>query len=189
MEYLNAIGSVRFAAIEIDHFYDEGKEIFVPRAIRTKASSRGRWGSGSPVSKTNEEEFLNKVGSSREIFERILAHLKAYGDNKTLIYWGQSGFSFRVMTNKGTQSILWGIPNYYKEGKTVLQMNRDHEKQEVEIQQIFNQFQQDLSFLENHLHKTASYTQVEIGSDLKLDYLDLFLKAVDNTVERLLRIT
>jgi len=104
IDFLNATSSFRVYGIEVDHFAEAGRRVFVPRATAGSAKEAPR----PTPPKTTRANFLAACGEQAAAFySRLLDSMEATGET---VYWGQKGFSFRITVGGQKRSVFYGYP-------------------------------------------------------------------------------
>ena len=87
LQYLAEVSRIQTAAITVDYYRDEGRDIMVPRVAF--ASSDQPPQKPRPKGKTTPEQFLEEVGSAAPFWDSFLTFL---GTLPGKFYWGTKGF-------------------------------------------------------------------------------------------------
>ncbi len=104
IDFLNATSGFRFYGIEVDHFAEAGRRVFVPRATAGPVKEPPR--PKSP--RTTKANFLAACSEQAEaFFSKILGYMESTGET---VYWGTRGFSFRITVGGQKRSIFYGYP-------------------------------------------------------------------------------
>ncbi len=105
IEFLNATARFRSYAIEIDHFSDDERSVFVPRVV---ALPSGRKRSTVPRERTTRANFLAACSeSARGFFAKLLDFMETSSGG---ISWGTKGFGFGIPVGGEWPRILYGFP-------------------------------------------------------------------------------
>ena len=105
IDFLNATSSFHVYGIEVDHFAEAGRRVFVPRA--TAGPIKEPPSPSSP--KTTRANFLAACGEQAAVFfSKLLDYLESTGET---VYWGQKGFSFRITVGGQKRSVFYGYPS------------------------------------------------------------------------------
>lgn len=179
LEYLNSLSSLKTAAVEIDHFEEGDREIFVPRAILSKGPQR------SAVSKTSQEEFLGKLESNaRKVFERLFDKIE--GMDETFIYWGTVGFSFRVYFRSKPESILWGYPaETSAQPEGIVQFARPYGNKAQELHDVLLDYSQKIESEIKSVYKTKGKLQAKVPQSVNLNNIDRILTIIEQVVDKI----
>ncbi|HUU53737.1 MAG TPA: hypothetical protein VMY87_02365 [Armatimonadota bacterium] len=104
IDLLNATSSLRFYGIEVDHFAEAGRRVFVPRATAGPVKEPPR--PKSP--RTTKANFLTACSEQASaFFSRILGYMESTGET---VYWGTRGFSFRITVGGQKRTVFYGYP-------------------------------------------------------------------------------
>jgi hypothetical protein len=111
LRYLAEVSQIQTAAITVDYFRDDDRHIMVPRvAFASAVQQRGVRAPHTPqpyASKTTPERFLEEVGEGAPYWETLLEFL---GGLPGKFYWGEKGFSYRLVQDGKQYPVLWGYP-------------------------------------------------------------------------------
>jgi len=115
MRYLGEVGGLNIAGIEVDHFSDEGRHMYVPSAYTVRNRSR-RPASGM----TTFEAFLQEASpDARPVWQDLIPMLESLEER---VDWGKKGFAYHIDLGRPF-SLLWGYPNGSVGGVDVLFFN------------------------------------------------------------------
>ncbi len=103
LRYLAKVSRLQTAAIIVDYFRDQDREILVPRVAFSSAQVQG---TNSP-GKTNERGFLLSVGPAAEFWTRFMEFLDTIPGKTS---WGKKGFSYRMVVDGKHHSVVYGYP-------------------------------------------------------------------------------
>jgi hypothetical protein len=113
LEYLAAVSQIQTAAITVDYFRDEDRHIMVPRVAFASATRRPP--PPPPPRKTTAERFLEDVGEAAPYWASFLEFL---GSLPGRFFWGERGFSYRLVVDGKQYPILWAYPRTTRYFKT-----------------------------------------------------------------------
>ena len=105
LQYLAEVSQIQTAAITVDYFRDEDRHIMVPRVAYASAAR--------PVQppptpdKTTSGRFLGEVGGAAPYWESLLEFLSGLPGK---FYWGEKGFSYRLVLDGKQYPVIWGYP-------------------------------------------------------------------------------
>jgi hypothetical protein len=105
LAYLGEVSRVQAAAVAVDYFQEGDRQILVPRVV---VAASGEGPKPPPPSKTNPARFLAEVGTdTASWWESLLNFLESLPGR---FYWGEKGFSYRIVWGGKQYSVLWGYP-------------------------------------------------------------------------------
>jgi hypothetical protein len=125
IDFLNATARFRCYGIEVDHFSDQERRIFVPRvAVVPPDGERRHRGVAGP--KTTRENFLASCDeASRPFFTELLDHMES---TDQVLYWGTKGFSYRLRVHDAVRTVFYGYPRGT--------MGLDHDFAEIVVSEL-----------------------------------------------------
>jgi len=122
-------------------------------------------------SRTTREIFLQKTTEDlRSVYESWLDHWSKEKDS--FVYWGTSGFSYRVKVNGKYETIL----DAYPEWAVSLLRETDRDRLKAD-QQTYNQYMKSIEQVTPALNQLKSEKKYVLYDTITADALDIILKA------------
>lgn len=106
LRYLAAISTIQTAAITVDYYRDEDRDIMVPRVAFSSAEQTPP-PADPPTKKTTPERFLTEVHGAVGFWTECIASLQGLPGR---FYWGTKGFSYRILIDGKQYPVIWGYP-------------------------------------------------------------------------------
>jgi hypothetical protein len=155
MRYLSEVGGLALSGIEVDHFSDEGRHMYVPTAFTVQRRTTGR----SP-SKTDLQTFLSMTAlDARPVWDELLRMLDSLQET---LFWGRVGFSFRVHAGR-QESVLWGFPKDSSYGVDSIYFADRQDIRRPEVNEALSEMIRGLAFLGRRLPKKQSSWTITVG--------------------------
>jgi len=158
MRYLAEVGGLAFSGVEVDHFADDNRHMYVPTAFSIDRRRPGR-----STTRTSLQGFLAMAGpDARPVWEELLRILDSFQET---VFWGKVGFSFRVDSGSKLESLLWGYPLGSSHAQDVLIFRGPRVKEGTDMDELLRKFIAGLGFLGGRLQKSKTDPSIRIGGD------------------------